>query len=120
MSPEARWSARLLEIVSKPRLATEPERGEADGRLYAAYSASRFTLKSSAINGLPPNGLLLIQVRTPGEPIRHFILTRGDLEMKFERALKSRTWSDRGLYHWRDVPPAAWEFLVQLPERSPR
>src|SRR5688572_24702676 len=102
----------VLSALSKEQLGTSPQRiGGADVPI-VGYASRRLTFKRSALEQLPPDGILLVKVQPRDESPYALALTKAEFERVFANVVSSDSWTQRGIYDLRSVPERAREFLV--------
>lgn len=79
----------------------------------ATYEFSRLGFRADVIRGLAPDEAFRIVT-----PVGTFQMTRREFERVFANVVASRSWQERGLYHYPVVPEKATPFLVPSPTTS--
>lgn len=81
----------------------------------ATYEFSRLGFRADVITRLAPDEAFRIVT-----PVGTFQMTRREFERVFANVVASRSWRERGLYHYPVVPEKAAPFLVPSPTTSAR
>lgn len=112
MVPQAASHPVVLRVLNDEPLGTSPRRIEARDVPIVCYSSRRLTFKRSALEQLPPEGILLVRVEPRADPPYAVALTRAEFEQVFANVVSSESWARRGIYDLNSFPERARPFLV--------
>jgi hypothetical protein len=94
--------AALARLASTDTAAVEAGRAPA-----AAYRFSRLCFKRDVVEALGPQDLFRVET-----PVGTFQMTKADFYRVFPNVVKSRSYAEDGIYHYRKLPSQAEEFRV--------
>ena len=116
----SRWRypelTELIQALVDEQPSKRPSFRESGGMTIAIYSCTRFTLKRSAVERLPSDGLLVVHVDRPELPSWTFAIARRDFESLFSDLRRSRSWETRGSHDFSGIPPRIANYI--LPPRQ--
>ena len=102
----------VIHLCSNAELTARPQLFR-DGTLKVlAYSRTRLHIDRSAWEALPPDGALLLRIRSESGPPAHFCASRNELDAVFGEVRQTPSWDRYRHYSFRELPPAARSFLV--------
>ena len=97
-----------LKEAALTRLRSDvPASGKGGSTPVRTYKFSRLCFKREAIESLGPNDLFRVET-----PLGSFQMTKSDFYRVFPNVVKSRSYLEGGLYHYRTLPSQAEQFRV--------
>lgn len=77
-------------------------------RAVTGYSFSRLGFRADVIEALGPDDVFRIST-----PVGTFQMSKSEFYRTFDNVVRSRSYRERGLYHYPTVPEKALKFLVR-------